>query len=409
MDDFDYKFLDPVPEKLTCSICTDILRDPHLTGCCGQHFCHACLRSWFKKHKIKTCPHCRTRSFSHILDKSVTREINQLKVRCSHDKEGCKWVGELSNLQSHLNSEEGCDYELVSCPNKCRSHRTTSRWMKRKELRVHLRTTCYLRKHKCEYCGHEDTYQNVIFRHHSTCRATPLDCPNRCGVTTLKHKDVAIHRKKCPLEPVRCPNGCSVLPRCFLKDHLQNSCLLRRYRCEHCGHRDTYQNVTRHHYQKCPRYRVECPNHCGADFQKSDEIMIYPHMLFDCPLQSVSCPLCTVDYTRKELNEAHLPTHGFEFFLLVCIMARTKISRSYVLHLLTWYIRYSLKVYQVRRSFAFGLCAVIGIVLWLLGYGVLAGCGGILIGLVLFYSYFLIYLFFRYALSSHSLNLRILY
>ena len=116
----EYDFVDEVPEKLTCNICTNVLRDPRLTECCGQHFCQECLQSWFQQHKKITCPHCREEDFVHIRDKSIKREINQLQVYCSKREEGCMWVGEVCSLETHLRSETGCDYVMVSCPNGCK-------------------------------------------------------------------------------------------------------------------------------------------------------------------------------------------------------------------------------------------------------------------------------------------------
>jgi len=46
-------------------------------------------------------------------------------------------VGELSNSQSHLNSDKGCEYVEVSCTNMCGEK------MKRKYLNEHTATASY--------------------------------------------------------------------------------------------------------------------------------------------------------------------------------------------------------------------------------------------------------------------------
>ncbi len=226
-----YDFVHTVPEKLKCSICTDLLSDPRLTECCGQHYCQKCLQSWLKQQRKQSCPHCRQRNFVHILDKSVTRDINQLKVRCSHHEEGCEWVGELGDLQTHLNSKQGCKYEKVDCPNGCRSKlekgSSCSKELRfiRKDLYNHLREECDQRWYKCTYCGKEDTYRNIIHYHYLTsCPNFPLDCPHKCGATGIKRKDLPTHRGQCPLEPMPCPfkeAGCETRPvRKDLEEHL---------------------------------------------------------------------------------------------------------------------------------------------------------------------------------------------
>ncbi len=228
----DYKFfVNTVPEKLTCSICTNVLSDPRLTECCGQHFCQKCLQSWFKKHRNKTCPHCRQNDFVHILDKPVQREINQLKVRCSHHKEGCEWVGELGDLQTHLDSKQGCGYVKVTCPNRC----LLLKGPLRKNLTEHILNECYLRNYRCEHCGVVDTYKNITGKsygpqrrnfqsHYSKCQNFPLNCPNGCSVTKMKREHMPTHREQCPLEPVQCPfqeAGCETrLVRKDLEEHL---------------------------------------------------------------------------------------------------------------------------------------------------------------------------------------------
>ena len=40
------------------------------------------------------------------LDKSFQREVNSLRVRCQHHDKGCKWVGEVRDLQKHLDPEK---------------------------------------------------------------------------------------------------------------------------------------------------------------------------------------------------------------------------------------------------------------------------------------------------------------
>ena len=203
---YEYEFIGKVPEKYTCSsICTKVLRDPHLTACCGQHFCETCLQHWFRKQGREVCPHCREENFNHFLDKPVKREIDGFKIHCTNRKTGCSWVGALSSLKPHLESEEGCGYVDVSCSKNC------SKQLQRKDLADHLTQHCPLRKYKCQHCGKEDTYQTITEEHYDKCPNYPLDCPNKCGVGGIKRAEMDQHRSQCPLEPVNCPfqeTGC---------------------------------------------------------------------------------------------------------------------------------------------------------------------------------------------------------
>ena len=258
---YDEEFLQEVPDRLICHICTKSLREPHLTVCCGQHFCESCLQKWSKKHAEQCCPFCRStgKDFHHILDKKAKREIESLKVRCKHNQpsnpsEGCRWIGELGGLDSHLNSEDGCGYVKVQCPNECYEEvigdyedieeydyynhiNYESTYLLRKDLEHHLRNECYLRPYICEHCGFKDTYEVITgigcdtngphYGHYDVCPEFPLTCPNKCGEKNIKRKQLPNHRKKCQLEKVQCPFakvGCKNTPkRKDEADHLEKS------------------------------------------------------------------------------------------------------------------------------------------------------------------------------------------
>ena len=196
---YNLKFIKPVPKQLYCTVCTKVFRDPHLTGCCGQHYCESCLKYWFRKQKKTTCPHCRHDNFNHMLNKALKREVDELEILCIKQEVGCQWVGELSSLQTHLNSDEGCEYADVQCSNKCGA------MMMRKELEAHLAQQCPLRKIQCQYCHYEDTYQTITTQHYDECPSFPLPCPNNCGTIGIRRAAMANHLSRCELEPVECP------------------------------------------------------------------------------------------------------------------------------------------------------------------------------------------------------------
>ena len=117
-----YSFVSEPPEEYVCQVCTNVLQEPHLTECCGQHFCKGCLESWFKKSLgERVCPHCREVDFVHIVSKPLQRKINELKVFCSNHDKGCKVTLKLEELKSHLSlsNASGCGYVSIACPNEC--------------------------------------------------------------------------------------------------------------------------------------------------------------------------------------------------------------------------------------------------------------------------------------------------
>ena len=200
--------MDLIPNKYICSICAKVLRDAHLTVCCGQHFCASCLTHWLDTELWwRACPHCRQENLQHVPNKAMIREVNELKIRCTNTSEGCGWVGELGELKSHLDSDKGCRYVEVTCTNKGCGERG---W--RKDLQTHLQHKCNYRPYQCEHCGHKDTYKAItegayswMSSHYSECPEYPLACPNRCGVTGIRHRAMPDHHSSCPLEPLDCP------------------------------------------------------------------------------------------------------------------------------------------------------------------------------------------------------------
>ena len=159
-------------------------------------------------------------------------------MKCSgsnYDK-GCKWTGELGALKTHLESDKGCGFVEVACPNRCTNFFFVVR-VQRMDLDKHLKTECALRQYQCEHCGHKDTYKDITgyllgqvkgnSGHYLKCPEFPLTCPNKCGAMSIKRKNMNSHRSECPQEPVQCPfaeAGCKDhLRRRQLEDHMTSS------------------------------------------------------------------------------------------------------------------------------------------------------------------------------------------
>ena len=221
---YDECFLDEAQERLVCSICTKVMRDPHLMACCGKEFCISCLQSWFNQQNTEECPHCRAtkRDYNvlHILDKGVKSEIESQFILCTNYKEDCEWVGELRNQASHLDK---CDYSQVDCPRGCKTSSGTLTRLLRKDLAKHLNNYCELREKRCTHCGHITTVKSYP-THERVCDYIEIDCPKRCKtngiLTTILRKDMNMH--------------------------LRRHCQLREKQCRHCGHVGTAKSYPSH-------------------------------------------------------------------------------------------------------------------------------------------------------------------
>ena len=150
----------------------------------------------------------------------------------------------------------------------------------RRHHTLHLERQCKFRSYVCEHCGYEDTYDAIagsgqkrkkrdntstIFdicvglvgtpmpivflqlatgagiysdygapfsklelkNHFEECSNYPLECPNQCGKTDIKRKDMGTHRDSCKLEPLNCPFkyvGCTdKIHRQDMADHQQKN------------------------------------------------------------------------------------------------------------------------------------------------------------------------------------------
>ena len=325
---YDYSFVDRDLDKYTCNICKKILKDPQLTGCCGQHYCESCLNYWFTTNHRRSCPHCRTErpEFQYFLNKSVKREIDSLRIHCTNKEEGCQWIGELGSLKDHLESANGCGYVEVKCPNKCEDYGFCTSKPKRKDLANHLENKCYLRPYQCVHCGWNNIYRVITTVHYASCPEFPLPCPNNClRLQKIKRKDMKDHRSQCPEEEVKCTNGCEKVctssgrfKRKNLARHLNSECQLRPFQCVHCGLDDTYRVITTVHYANCPEFPLPCPNNC-IRLQKIKRKDMKDHRS-QCSWAPVQCLFkeagCKQKLVRREL-EQHMSANQQHHLLMV--------------------------------------------------------------------------------------------
>ena len=202
----EYQFVQDPPKDFSCMVCANVLNEPHLTDCCGQHFCGVCLEQWFKKQAKKICPHCRSESFSYIRYLPLKRKINALQVYCPFRKLGCEEITTVDEVKTHT---DGCGFAQVLC------HQGCAATVLRKNLIHHCNQKCLKRKVKCQYCGMLDHFDIINgLEHPNTCEDYPLKCPRRCGQGPVKRNDLEHHAKVCPLERVPCTfreAGCDVV------------------------------------------------------------------------------------------------------------------------------------------------------------------------------------------------------
>jgi hypothetical protein len=254
-----------VNPKYQCSICLDVLRDAHLTECCGQHYCNACLVQWDENSRQrlgrKTCPQCRTENFNHIRNESLMREIHSQNARVNPSKSATLDTYDASHKYScaKCKIEPLIDPCLTECCGQHICQPCLTGWLQaqrprkvcphcRQENFAHILNKSLRREIDEAYirCIHlEDGClwrgrRECLSEHLSptspdSCDYAELTCPFKICHKTIRHADYERHLKLCKY---------------------------RRERCAYCW-LDVSHNAMTLHHDECPEVLVLCPNHCS--------------------------------------------------------------------------------------------------------------------------------------------------
>ena len=222
--DTEYDFVEKPSQEHFCPVTFEILKDPRQTNsCCGNHLSRAVAERLEKEGK--PCPMCKKTPLKTAEDLFFKRKVLALKVNCRNKVPGCKWVGELGELDNHLKigSIEGrCLFVSVECPLKCDKH------IQRCNLEEHKSSKCVKRPFTCKYCEYEATYELVANEHWLQCQKYPEKCPNKCSEDNIERQFLQRHLDdECPLQEVECKfsyAGCPVkMKRREIQKHMDES------------------------------------------------------------------------------------------------------------------------------------------------------------------------------------------
>ena len=208
---YDCEFLQRPPSGLVqadCPVCLLVLREPHQVTCCGYSYCQNCIERIQTTQKL--CPTC-SKEFDTFPDKRLKRSLYALKVYCSHREEGCDWVGELGELDRHLNLQPppekllvGCQFSEVDCTYCVQP-------FQRRYIQAHQSDDCPKRPYACKHCNKHSatfkaTYEEVTQNHWPVCPFFPLSCPNNCDLELILQRQEVEHHvsQDCPLTLVLC-------------------------------------------------------------------------------------------------------------------------------------------------------------------------------------------------------------
>ena len=298
---YDYDLVDPLPDRLLCKICHLPSRNPYLSVCCGHLFCKSCLDNLKKAAAItNACPVCRDEEFTTFPNKAVDREIKSLLINCTNKEKGCKWQGELSNINNHLENSDGCQFEEVKCSNQC------GKMIQRRYLAIHVEIECPCRKFNCQYCHCSGQYQFIDGPHKEKCLRLPLPCPNKCEVGSVAREDMEKHRATCLFELIDCSNDCGgKFERRYLTNHVETACSRRKFNCQYCHDTGEHQFIVGQHREECSKLPLPCPNNCEVGNVPRKDMEAHRKK---CPLEIIQCEYhgvgCEARMARKD-QEKH--------------------------------------------------------------------------------------------------------
>ena len=160
--------------------------------------------------------------------------------------------------------------------------------MERKIKSLHV--LCVHSEDGCQWKGELRALGNHLHSVEKGCNYVQVDCSNNCGVP-VRRKDVQQHMKK--------------------------ECLLRIYRCEHCGKEGKYKDITTRHYAECSKYSLPCPKGCPAVVKRAD-LKVHKN---ECPLVEVTCPYseagCGITMLRKDIDNHLMQNYNKHLMLIV--------------------------------------------------------------------------------------------
>ena len=116
-------------------------------------------------------------------------------IHCRNKEKGCIWIGEINDLENHLEKSDDCQHVDVRCPD-------CSTELERHHLMSHLKNECPLQVIDCPFCSITGERRFIEGPQHKVDCYVP--CPNKCGIERISGEDMDEHQKICPLAIVQC-------------------------------------------------------------------------------------------------------------------------------------------------------------------------------------------------------------
>ncbi|CAH3023646.1 unnamed protein product [Porites evermanni] len=177
-----------IDAKYFCSYCQLLLREAMQTSC-GHFYCQSCLGNLIQDQLsgVMVClvdqKHLQKNEV--FPDNFMRREVFALVVFCTFMEDGCKWKGEVRNLEAHTN---GCEFLKLPCV-----HPECGVLVKKADLPEHLENECLYRLVKCPLCHASIVFIRMTQHQENECPAYPVVC-DKCNKVGIPRGKLADHQ-----------------------------------------------------------------------------------------------------------------------------------------------------------------------------------------------------------------------
>ena len=76
-----FNFVEELPELFKCGVCRLVLRDPHITECCGKNACHSCITKVAEDGGACPIPGCGCQNVKTNFNRGLRSDILESHVR----------------------------------------------------------------------------------------------------------------------------------------------------------------------------------------------------------------------------------------------------------------------------------------------------------------------------------------
>ena len=165
-----------------------------------------------------------------------------------------------------------------------------------------------LDNNRCPYCNEVPFKYAPDIKTNRAVGDLKVYCPHKLSgcnwvneLRSLEQHITTDNKRGCPFTELQCSNGCGVvMQRRLVEGHLKSECELREVNCEYCNTTGSYQWINSSHQEECPKYPVECPNHCEVGHVRREEMGGH---LEECPRAITKCLFGCGGVVRADATE----------------------------------------------------------------------------------------------------------